>query len=243
MMTNKKNPFTRPSFIGAAALTAFIVILGLVLAVRQLVAGGGADPDPTNPSPATTAPSTPSALSADSICGLSGLVESGTVASAPETNWEYEDTTAYPTSETYGPGEMSPEGVRYCFQHSPEGALFAAANSVSQGSGAHSEDWIKYFLSANAPNRDQLINDAGESSGSSSIRMNIMGYRVLSYDANSARIDIAIRGAGSGRAVYGSIIHNLTWESGDWKLLPKDSEDPLPMVQIPDLAGYISWGN
>ena len=32
-----------------------------------------------------------------------------------------------------GPGETAPEGYSYCFQHSPEGALFAAADVLASG--------------------------------------------------------------------------------------------------------------
>ncbi len=242
MMT--RNKLTRPGFIGAAALTALIVILGLVLAIRHLVAGAGGEPDPTNPPPEATAPSTSSAPSTDSICGLTGIVESGSVPKTPDTQWMYEETIAYPASDVYGPGETSPEGVRYCFQHSPEGALFAAANGVSQGSGDNPAAWLDYFLSVNAPNRDQLVEDGENPDGSStSVRVNIAGYRILSYDADTAYIDIAFRGVGRGVTVYGSAIFSLTWEDGDWKLLPKDPDDPLPTVELPDLAGYTSWGN
>lgn len=206
MMTKIK--LNRPGFIGAAALTALIVTFGLVLAIRHLVASAGGDPDPTSPSPATTAPSASSAPSTDSICGLTGIVESGSAPKAPDTQWMYQETIAYPASDVYGPGETSPEGVRYCFQHSPEGALFAAANGVSQGSGDSPAARLDYFLSVNAPNRDQLVEDGKSPEGTSTnVRVNTAGYRILSYDADTAYIDIAIRGVGLGVTVR--LIHRV----------------------------------
>lgn len=238
----QQSPFTRPGFIIAAIVVAIIVVLGIVVGINAT--RDQASPSPTTEPTDVAAPTDePSPVGGGpSVCGLEGQKLSGTVSTAPEAQWEVQDTTAYPTSPTYGPGETDENGVRYCFQHSPEGALFAAANAVVQGSDASvSEDWIEYFLSAETPNRDQLLNDVAAGSSSAN-RMNVEGFRMLAYDGDSARVDVAVRAAGSGNTVYASAVYDLVWEAGDWKLLPEDASNPLRLAEIPDAAGYIAWG-
>lgn len=241
---NEQSPWTRPGFIAAAVVIALIVVAGVIVTVLNLNRDGS-DPAPTSTSQPTDAAPSPEPTGDEggaSVCGLDGVELSGRLSTAPAAEWAYQDTVAYPTSGEFGPGQTSPEGVRYCFQHSPEGALFAATNAVAQGSDPTiAPAWIEYFLAESAPNRSQLVTDVG-SGATSDTRLSVAGFRLLAYDGSTARVEIAVRGAASGRAVYGSVIYNLVWEDGDWKLLPKDSSNPLQMTQLPDLSGYITWG-
>lgn len=242
-----QNPFSRPGFIAAAVVVAVIVVLGIVIAIvnatqnNEPEAAPPPSATPTSSGAPTTGPS--AAAGGASICGLDGEELSGTLSTAPEAEWEFQSTTAYPTSPTFGPGETDENGVKYCFQHTPEGALFAAANAAVQGSDAAvSADWIEYFLSNEAPNRAQLLSDAAAGSSSSS-RMSVAGFRMLAYDGHSAHVDLAVRAVGSGNTVYASVIYDLVWEAGDWKLLPRDASNPLQLAEVPDLSGYIAWGS
>jgi hypothetical protein len=38
------------------------------------------------------------------------------------------------------------------------------------------------------------------------------------------------------------MVYLLAWEAGDWKLSVTDPNAPINVANIPDLAGYISWG-
>lgn len=231
--------WTQPKFLIAAVLVIALIIIGVVLTLsgRDEPAGGSTTPTATS---STTAPA-PAAAVGESVCGLPGYADSGTLTTAPEAEWLFQGTTAYPTSSEYGPGATSPEGVRYCFQHTPTGALFAAANAIVQGSYVDTSiPWIDYFLSRQTTNRDQLVNDTPMGS-SAETRMNIGGFRLLAYDGESARIDMAVRAVGGGNTVYASALYDLVWEDGDWKLLPADPSSPLRLAQIPDTSGYISW--
>lgn len=147
---------------------------------------------------------------------------------------------AYPTSSKAGPADIK-SGVRTCFQHSPEGALFAAANAVVQGSDkATVKAWLDYFVTGSA--RDEVLSAGAGSSTASGIRVKIVGFRVLAYDGSSARIDVAVRGSASGKTINLSMVYPLVWENGDWKLNVTDASAPIDVATIPDLAGYISWG-
>jgi len=240
------SPWTRPGFVAAAVVVALVLVLGGVLAIRGF--GAHDDRSSANPStsPSTSAPPTaPTAPAAPgggaSVCGLKGVQMSGTVSKAPAATWAYQGTTAYPSSTEFGPASTTGDGVRYCFQHSPEGAVFAAANAAVQGTDAALVGpWLDYFV-AEGPHRDDVVTAGGTSTSASGSRMVLTGFRVLSYDGVSARVDLALRVTTGGTSIYLSAVYTLTWEAGDWKLVVSDPNAPVDFAKIPDVAGYVSW--
>jgi hypothetical protein len=243
---NEHNPFTRPGFIAAAVLVALVVVLGIVIAIVSATRSDDPDtaPEPSSPSPTTSAAPTtePSNVAGGaSVCGLEGEELTGTLSTAPDAEWAYQGTTAYPTSPEFGPGETTADGVRFCFQHSPTGALFMAANALVQGSDpAVSQRWIDYGL-ADGPHREELIGEVGDTSGSGGTRMNLAGFRMLAYDGDTARVDLAVRASSEGQNLTLSGVYELVWQDGDWKI-SADVAQPLNTATVPDLAGYITWG-
>lgn len=244
---DEQSPWTRGGFIGAAVVVAVVVVLGIVLAVTAVTGRDDAQATPA-PTPgasasegvAAPAPSSPPPDDDGSVCGLDGEQLDGTLATAPDAEWQYQGTTAYPTSSTYGPGRTSEEGVRSCFQRSPAGALLMAANSLTQGSDpATAPGWVQYAI-ADGDNRAQLVNDIVAPSGATDSRIELLGFRLLAYDGDTARIDLAARTAADGATVTVSGVYELVWQSGDWKI-NSDVAEPLNVAMIPDLAGYISW--
>lgn len=240
-----QNPFTSPRFVIAAILMAFIVIFGIAMVFINVSKKDVAvvTPEAGQSSSASSPPTTTPITEADaSICGLKGVVLEGSLSIAPETQWQYQDTTAYPISSQYGPGAVSEEGYRYCFQHSPEGALFMAGNAISQGTYDHqmTSEWLDYVV-AEGPYREELLQDTGSAQSPSNSRLAIQGFRLLSYTGDTARADIAVRTTVSGQIVAFSGAYDLVWQDGDWKISTETSE-PLNMVQIPDISGYIAWG-
>lgn len=241
----EQSPFTRRGFVAATVVVAVIVVLGLVIVVVNMTRD---DPDPTPTSstsaePTTAAPTSepPEAVGGASVCGLPGEVLEGTLTTAPAAEWEYQGTTAYPTSSEFGPGDTSAGGVRFCFERSPEGALFAAANSLVQGSDPSiAEEWLQYIV-AEGPFRDQLLADVGSGTTGEGTRLAIVGFRVLAYDGETARIDLAVRATSQGQTITLSGVYELVWQEGDWKI-SADVAQPLNMATIPDTAGYIAWG-
>lgn len=244
----EQSPFTRRGFVAATVVVAVIVVLGLVIVVVNMTRD---DPDPaptssTSAEPTTAAPTSepPEAAGGASVCGLDGE-ELGTarLTSAPAVDeWQYQGTVAYPVSAEFGPGETDPAGFRYCFQHTPEGALFAAANALATGTDQRLVPaWIDYFV-APGPYREQFLNEASNSSTPTmSARLRLAGFRLLSYDGESARIDLAVQASANGSDVTLSMIYNLVWSDGDWKL-SAESDSPLDVATIPDVAGYVTFG-
>lgn len=235
------SPFARPGFIAAAVVVAVILILGIILGVRAF-----GDDDPA-PQPAATGPSTASPDPVDdaalaSVCGLAGVDLDGNVTSPPDSEWAYQGVIAFPTSPVYGPGRTDGDGIRSCFQHSPEGALFAAANALVQPFDAeHAAAWMNEFL-ADGPYREDILK-ANSSGGTqpSDTRLGIAGFRLLDYDGDSALVDLAVKATSGGTAVTGSYAYELVWQEGDWKL-SAETAAPFNYATLPDLAGYVTWG-
>jgi len=239
---NEQSPFSRPSFIVAAVLVAALVVAGVIVGVNIATRDNG---DDAQPAPSTTTSAAPSAeptavAGGASVCGLGGEKLSGTVTTTPQTEWQYQGTTAYPTSSTVGPADADPSGFRTCFQHSPEGALFMAANAIVQGSDpATATAWADYAL-ADGQYHDTLAAQLGASSGAQG-RISIEGFRILNYDGETARIDLAVATSSGAQAVKVSGVYELIWQGGDWKI-SSDVAEPLNIAAIPDTSGYTTWG-
>ncbi len=248
--SEQRSPYSRPGFLAAALVVAVVAVLGIVLAVSGALrsdpgaASTSSTSPPASPQSSAPAPSPTPSTSEDgaSVCGLPGEVLAGKLTSAPPAEWVFQGTTGYPTSTTAGPGETNAEGVRYCFQHSPEGAVFAAANAVAQGTDpGHAEPWLRYFL-ADGPNRDAVLAQGAGSGGNGGARVEIAGFRLLAYDGQTARVDMAVRGsAGNGQTVNLSMVYDLVWEAGDWKLVVTNPAAPINVAAIPNVSGYIAW--
>lgn len=241
---DEQNPFTRPGFIAAAVVIALVVVLGIVLVV---VNARDDDPGPTPTSSASTsaAPTTDTTAAAGgaSVCGLDGAeLATAQLTTAPDVDeWAYQGTTAYPVSSVYGPGSTDAAGgFRYCFQRTPAGALFAASFILAAGTDQTSSAWIEYFA-APGPYRDALLQEPSTDTGSTEARLRIAGFRLLAYDGESARVDLALVASTQGETVTASFVYELVWVDGDWKI---DTSTPEPgnFSTIPDLAGYVPWG-
>ncbi len=238
---NEQSPWTRPGFLVAAIVIALIVVVGAVVTILG-ISRGDADADP-GPEPSIVSPTpTPSNdAKNESVCGLAGVQLEGTVAAPPIAEWAYEGAVAYPTSEVFGPAESDLSGFRYCFQQSPEGALFSAANALAEGAGEDSGPWLSYFA-AEGTYRDELLSQDVSSTPAQGTRLRLAGFRMLSYDGTSARIDLAGEGSTAAGSITFSAVYELVWQGGDWKL-STESSTPFDFAPIPNLAGYTTWGD
>ncbi|WP_102510746.1 hypothetical protein [Sanguibacter massiliensis] len=242
----QQSPFTRPGFIAAALIVAVVAVLGVVLAIANMNRDDEATtaPPPTargsSSEPSATETTIAAPVSDASVCGLAGEVLSGTLTTAPAADWKFHGAIAYPTSTTHGPGKKDPAGFHYCFQHSPEGALFAATYAATvAGDPTVVPAWVQYFA-APGRHRDELIQEAGAPEQTADIRFRVVGFRQLSYDGEAASIDVAMVASIQGQNVTMSAVYPLVWADGDWKL-NTDTSTPGSVVSIPDLTGYTVW--
>jgi hypothetical protein len=256
---NAQSPFTSPKFVMAAVLIAIIVILGLVLAIVNATRDDDAPSGSTSTSPTegtsspeaepTATPVPPVLTKPDDVsaCGLEALETTGTLTVAPEVEWGLLGTTAVPSSTTAGPGVLGDDGLRACFQHTPEGALLATANYFAMSATADTRKALVEGSVLEGPGRDALLAlvateespSAEDSPAGPEIRVQIQGFKILYYDGASATVDIAYRGSNGALAAQA---YELKWHDGDWKLVVRDNGDPPTSASLlSSLADYVTW--
>jgi hypothetical protein len=230
------SPFKRKGFIFGAVLFVLLFLAAAVIGLTSSWGGGDKGPAPV----ATSAsPDVPTVFAEnESVCGLPGYEESGTLAGAPEATWTFVGTMAAPGGGQAGPGVTSDEGVRSCYAHTVEGALTAAANMWAMGSDARLGKLVTQQLTVEGPGRDAAL--ARESTGSGNgLQAQIAGFKVLSYSASDATIDVAFR-LTEGQLASSAIA--LRWDEGDWRVLLTDQGDvPYDAVRLTSLGSYIPW--
>lgn len=242
-----ESPFTRPGFIVSAVVVALVFILAVILGTVGVM--NATRDEPTAAPPTATSqeeseqPSEPAEEPAAgaSICGLEGEVLEGSVEEAPAAEWEFQGTIGYPTSAEFGPGKTDENGVRSCFQHSPEGALFMAANAMSQSSYPETyEPWLRYALSE-GPNREAMLAEDATPSDMQGTRMQITGYRVLDYSGDAATIDLLAAVTTEGQSADVSAVLHLVWENGDWRVDSNHTEG-VDVATATSTSSYTPWG-
>lgn len=243
--TEQTNPFKNRGFIVAAAVVAVLVIVGAVVIINAL----GKPKDPSISSTQTPQPSAsaaPPASTADaggvSVCGLDTVKMSGTLNAAPEAQWAYLDTITFPISKVSGPGNSDTSKTMNCFERTPQGSVFAAAAGMAQlSSPNHNVGWIQANV-VDGLVKNQMLKSAQSDSATNDgqSRTTFSGFKLLSYDGETARVDLGVTGTGKGKTIYMSMIVPLVWEDGDWKMDFTESDMRSP-AQLPNLAGYALW--
>jgi hypothetical protein len=235
--TESRNPNTRRGFIFGAIIFGALVLAAILLAITSLGGGGGQNTPAATASPSARA--TPE-MDADaaSVCDLPGYDETGTLTAAPVTNWSIVGTMAAPSSDTAGPGVLEEDGLRSCYAHTVEGALFTVANIWAMGTDGRLYSAIFERQTAPGPGRDAAIEAAIPPSNTGG-SVQIVGFRVSSYTADEATIDIAFR---SNTNQLLSFPAPVKWVDGDWKsVLTDDGQPPFRPSALQNLGGYIPW--
>lgn len=230
-----------PKMVGSAALISIVVLVGIVLVV---LGPSGADP---TPAPTVAAPLSTSAAPAKvddpSVCGLKDVQLDGTVATAPDTTWALVGTVAAPSVAGAGPGISKPSGFRGCYSHTPTGAVLAGTNFLIGASNTASRRETIDRMAAPGPARDRgLAGLAKAASSPTDARVQIAGFRLVSYNGSQATVDIALSVVVGDSAPLMSQVTDLVWVGGDWKVRGSDDGNFLtPVRRIADLGGYVVW--
>lgn len=242
MTEREESPFSSRRFIVAAVVVGFIALLGIGLAVSNLVAPSRSTEraaEPTSSSAGEPSSATSSRAAEASICGLSAEAETGTIERAPEAEWTLVGTVAAPESAQLGPGVREESGYRHCFARTPEGAAFAAANFVAMGSAPSLALDVARGSVMPGAGRDALLGRGRPTDSGGGTRIQIAGVRVLSYSARKAQIDVAVR---TSNGALGAQVFDLVWDGGDWKMeVTANGELLTQAAQIRDLGGYVLW--
>jgi hypothetical protein len=237
--TTGPSPFTKPGFIISAALV--IAVIAAVIVIFFLPKGDGtAQPAPaSSPQNASAAPTKSTDAAGKSICGLPSTSETA-LGTAPKSNWELVGTMAAPNDPKTGPGRVDDQGIRSCFAHSPQGALYAAVNLWALGSDPSKERAIADQLVAKGPGRDiAMAAKPSPASTAAGIKIQVAGFNV-SYTSQQAVVQLAFR---ANTGALAAVRTTLVWQDGDWKGLVSDADGkPLEEPQqVSDLSRFIPW--
>ena len=227
-----QSPWTRPWFIASAAVVVVLAALGIAYVALPSPSAGQA------PAPAPPATATATAQAGQSVCGLPAGDQRYPSVGLP-TKWELLGRVAVPTDpKGIGPGRTDGP-VRTCYQHSPTGALYAAANLVGLGFMPEGPTLIYKDLMARSPERDRLLaTPPAETPEDPSLSLQIGGFKVVSYTGDSAQIALGVKVVQGSAASAGSITAALRWEDGDWKAVP---EGTTSLTEVKDLSGFVPW--
>lgn len=236
----ERSPFTRPGFVVAALLVVLIVVAGIVMLASGALNRPTSDQAPSGSAQTPTASPEIELAGGESICGLEGVATTGAADTPPEVEWTVVGNFPVPGSPEVGPGETTEDGLRTCYQRTPEGALVAAVNYMGAATDARLLIPAYEYSTAEGPGRERAIALAREQDGAGSNRASVVGYRVLGYDGETAKIDLALQ-LESGQ--YLSVVNDMVWEDGDWKgVVTNEGTAPTQPSEIADLGGYILWG-
>jgi hypothetical protein len=232
-----RRPFARRGFIAAATVIGIVVLAAIVVIVSSVVRA--AHHSAAAPTPTTT-PTSEQSSSDKSVCGLSGFESKSSLTSAPTNKWDLVGTVAAPTDpDGAGPGSIK-DGFRSCYAHTAEGALFASVTYVALASDARNISDLASLL-APGQGKEAAIAAATSAPSPTSIRLQVAGFKVNSYDAHEAVIDVAWSVTSSGGALV-SFPTVLDWDDGDWKIvLASDGQPPFASSPLQNLGGYIPW--
>lgn len=230
--TQPGNPFTSRGFLAAAIVIGVILLAGVIVLVTSLTAPHDPVVQPTS------SPSGPVASGDDkSVCGLAGFETESSLKAAPDTKWDLVGTVATPTDPKVGPGRDD-AGLRTCYAHTAEGALFAAVGYLAVGSDARNVPRL-YELLADGPVRDELQATPRPGEASSD-RLQVAGFKINAYSASEATVDVAWQVTSSGSQLV-SFPTVLRWEHGDWKVVIDKNGPPFAPSPLISLGGYTPW--
>jgi hypothetical protein len=234
--TEPRNPFTTRGFILGAIIVGLLIVGAIIVSVLPRGEDLGAASSPTaTAAPTPTADATPEG---GSICDLPGIDASGTLSTPPAAEWTIVGTMAAPSTTTTGPGVVDDDGVRSCYAHTIEGALYAVANAWAMGSDARLAPLAIAANTVPGPGRDAAM-AADTSRGSGGVSAQIAGFKILNYTDNEATVDIAFQLT---NGTLTSFAATVAWSDGDWKGVLTDDGQPLfRPVLLQSLGGYTPW--
>lgn len=237
------SPMSGRGFILSAALIALVVIAGIVVVTLNLVDDDEPSPNPPpapSTSASTSAPSDPEA----SVCGLTERKDSGGLVAAPTpTDWDLNGKVALPSSPAHGPG-VTEQGARYCYSRTPEGALFAAANTFGWQTAGDLQKALTHSVAAGDGQKaaGRLLEGIDPSTDlTQGGLVQVRGFRVLAYSGDSALVDVVVQVTAAETTALSHTEFELLWEEGDWRVrLAPDGSVPRAEV-VPDMTGYVPW--
>ncbi|MDF9277440.1 hypothetical protein P4U43_06490 [Arthrobacter sp. EH-1B-1] len=239
--------WTKPTFIISAIAVVLLIGTGIILFTFL---GNNEETDAAPPAqPQTSAPTATAAesVTGGSICGLNATGGT-TMTTAPENvEWEFLGGIAAPKSAEHGPGLVDEQtGVRSCYSHTPEGALLAVTGMLAASGDTELLMETTRALVLEGPGKQRTIDsleDRLKSGNTSSVPIEVAGFRLLSYSPERATVEVVLAADSSEGKIYQTTASDVVWSDGDWHFnLDTDGSGGPIDGQITDLSGYVPWG-
>ena len=204
----------------AAAVVALLVVLVIVLIPR------GGDNSNTSAAGGSNGAAQSKSTVAAGTCGAGASDDQAVLDAAPKnTKWVTTDSGWIgPVSKTAGPVVDTP--IRSCFEHSAEGALYAAMWAYIQVN----EIPEAYMPTLIGPGADAARESRTKKSTAT---VQLVGYRYISYTPERATIRVMIK-IPSG--TYRSWDMVMEWHDGDWRFWV-----PSTFTHVDDPDEFITW--
>lgn len=228
-----------------------IAAAAVVLIAVTSACTGGSDPTPTptlEPAPSGAASDsggaatpTPSDDDGEPVAGKCSVKEGDDKLpkeAPPVDGWESVSGVGVPTSEEYGPYVQEGE-LWTCYEHSPQGALFASAYIV------WASGMVPGFASEWLPPGEvrTQMEESGETGELPSGGIpTLVGARFDSYSPERAVVDLAYQVATDEVTAVRSNRVILVWDEDRWRVDPSTFDQPTPEVDR-ELPGYIPWSS
>jgi hypothetical protein len=207
--------------------------------------GPPATPDPTD-APTSTRVTPPPANNTAGGCHVAKPPQAIPRYYAPTAvTWQFEGTMLIPLQLAGGPAATKASGVKYCFAHSPTGAVLAAM--VLLGQVQNRSITLDVLRDRVVPGPGQLKAIAQAKAElqtpADSTDVQFVGFKVVSYpkDGSQAIIQIASQLGDQG---VGALLVTMQWFKGDWRAVLQDDGSFNGTVEpdiLSSLNGYVRF--
>ncbi|MGQ4568591.1 hypothetical protein ACUH91_01860 [Dermabacteraceae bacterium P9123] len=170
-------------------------------------------------------------------CALAEQVNNEIPKTAPKVDqWVGVTGIGVPVSSTYGP-EKREGDIFTCYQHSPTGALFAAAYTIPGTSiKGFADNWTIPGTMVNKEiKKDE--NKVRPTYGD----MKIIGYSFNYYTPEATAINLIVEVHTPNESGVVNAKIPLEWDNGRWNFAPKDKKELVTRVNLNSIS-YIPWG-
>lgn len=210
----------------AAAVVALLVVLVIVLIPRggdnsNTSAAGGSNGATQSKATSTVAAGT---------CGAGASDDQAVLDAAPkDTTWVTTDGGWMgPVSKTAGPVANSP--IRNCFEHSAEGALYAAMWATIEINEAPEA----YMPTVVGPGAEKIREDRLKDTKTRTV-VRIAGYRYVSYTPERATVRLLFQIPSGAYRSWDAV---MEWHDGDWHYWAPTT---IPGISNVDPDEFITW--
>ena len=208
----------------AAAVVALLVVLVIVLIPR------GGDNSSTSAAGGSNGAAQSKSTVAAGTCGAGASDDQSVLDAAPkDTTWVTTNAGwTGPVSKTAGPMANSP--IRNCFEHSAEGALYAAMWATIEINEAPEA----YMPTVVGPGAEKIREDRLKDTKTRTV-VRIAGYRYISYTPERATVRLLFQIPSGAYRSWDAV---MEWHDGDWHYWAPTT---IPGISNVDPDEFITW--